>query len=79
MAYLTKGVTIINYDYRVLQTRNLPLYRLSIPKRGVAMGRGGGGGQMVNLLVFYFNDPSLNPAESTVFVFKMFFEKNENK
>ena len=76
MAYLTKGVTIINYDYRVLQTRNLPLYRLSIPKRGVAMGRGG---QMVNLLVFYFNDPSLNPAESTVFVFKMFFEKNENK
>ena len=66
MAYLTKGVTIINYDYRVLQTRNWPLYRLSSPKRGVAMGRGGGG-QMVNLLVFYFDDPSLNPAESTVF------------
>ena len=39
------------------------------------MGRGGG--QMVSVLAFNSDDPSSNPAESTVFSVKL-FEKDEN-
>ena len=41
------------------------------------MGRGGG--QVVIVLAFYSDDPSLNPAEAYSFFCKIVFEKNENK
>ena len=39
------------------------------------MGRGGG--QVVIVLAFYSDDPSLNPAEAYSFFCKIVFEKNE--
>ena len=39
--------------------------------------KGRGGGQMVSVLAFNSDDPSSNPAESTVFSVKL-FEKDEN-
>ena len=41
-----------------------------------AFGRGGG--QMVSVLAFHSNDPSLNAAESTVFLSKIAW-KNEKE
>ena len=42
------------------------------------MGRGGG--QVVSVLAFYSDNPSLNPAEAYSSYFcKILFEKNENK
>ena len=42
------------------------------------MGRGGGGGQMISVLAFYFNDTSLNPADAYSFLSVEFvFEKNQ--
>ena len=41
------------------------------------MGRGGG--QVVSVLAFHFDDPSSNPAEAYSFFFKIVFENNENK
>ena len=39
----------------------------------------GGGGQVVSMLAYYFDIPSLNPAEAYSFSVKFVFEKNENK
>ena len=39
------------------------------------MGRGGGG-QVVSMLAFYYNNTSLNPAEAYSFSVKFVFEKN---
>ena len=41
------------------------------------MGRGGGG-QVVSVNAFYYNDPSLNPAEVYRFYSVKLIEKNEN-
>ena len=41
--------------------------------------RGRVGGQVVSVLTFYSNDPSLNPAEAYNSSVKCVFEKNENK
>ena len=39
-----------------------------------------GGGQVVSMLAFYSDDPSLNSAEAySFFYLKFVFEKNENK
>ena len=39
-----------------------------------------GVGQMVSVLAFYFDDPSLNPAESTYSFYSLkLFDKDENK
>ena len=38
-----------------------------------------GGGQVVSVLAFYFNNPSSNPAEAYSFSVKFVFEKNKNK
>ena len=40
---------------------------------------GSGGGQVVSVLSFFSNDPSLNPADSYSFSVKIVFEKNKNK
>ena len=40
---------------------------------------GRGGGQVVSMLTFYSDDPSLNPAEAYSFSSKIVFEKKENK
>jgi len=41
---------------------------------------GCGGGQKVSVLVYYSNNPSLNPADAYSYVcVKIVFEKNENK
>ena len=39
------------------------------------MGRGGG--QVISLLAFYFNDPSSNPFEACTFFFKYAFEMSD--
>ena len=41
------------------------------------MGRGGG--QVVSMLVFYSDDPSLNPAEAYSFSEILCLKKKENK
>ena len=41
--------------------------------------RGRGGGQVVSVLAFYSDDPSLNPADAYSFSVQIVFEKNENK
>ena len=41
------------------------------------MGRSGG--QVVSMLAFYFDSPSLDPAEADIFSVKFVFEKNEYK
>ena len=38
-----------------------------------------GGGQIVSVLAFYYNDPSSNPADAYSFSVKSVFDKNENK
>ena len=38
-----------------------------------------GGGQVVSVFAFYYDDPSSNPAEAYSFFGNMAFEKNENK
>ena len=38
-----------------------------------------GGGQVVSVLAFYSDDPSLNPADAYSFFVKFIFGKNENK
>ena len=38
----------------------------------------GGGGQVVSVLAFYYNDLSLNPLRSSIFLCKL-LEQNENK
>ena len=40
---------------------------------------GRGGGQVVSVLAFHSDDPSLIPAEAYSFSVKFVFEKNENK
>ena len=40
---------------------------------------GHGGGQVVSLVDFYYDDPSSNPAEVYNFSAKINVEKNENK
>ena len=40
---------------------------------------GQGGGQVVSLVDFYYDDPSSNPAEVYNFSVKINVEKNENK
>ena len=37
----------------------------------------GGGGQVVSVLAFYYDDPSLSPAEHSVFFGKFVFEKKQ--
>ena len=41
--------------------------------------RGRGGGQVVSVLAFYSDDPSLNPAEAYSFICNIVFENNKNK
>ena len=41
--------------------------------------RGRGGGQVVNVLAFYSNNPSLNLTDAYIFSVKFVFKKNENK
>ena len=41
------------------------------------MGRSGG--QVVSMLAFYFDSPSLDTAEADIFSVKFVFEKNEYK
>ena len=43
----------------------------------VDLGRGGG--QVVSVLAFYYDDLSSNPPEAYSFFCKIVFEKNENK
>ena len=38
-----------------------------------------GGGQVVSVLAFYSDNPSLNPAEAYSFSVKIVFEKTKNK
>ena len=38
-----------------------------------------GGGQVVSMLAFNSDNPSLNPAEAYSFSVKFVFEKNENR
>ena len=45
----------------------------------VDFGRGRGGGQVVSVLAFLSNNPSLIPAEVQNFSVKIVVEKNENK
>ena len=40
---------------------------------------GRGGGQVVSILAFYYEDQCSNPVEAYVFSWKIVFEKNENK
>ena len=40
---------------------------------------GRGGGQVVSMLAFNSDDPSLNPLTSTIFTVNIVIEKNENK
>ena len=51
---------------------------ISSPKQDWSMGRGGD--QVVLVLAFYSDNPSLNPAETySFFSVKFVFEKNEIK
>ena len=47
----------------------IPMHLNCLEQRTVLKGRGGG--QMVNLLAFYSNDPSSNPAEICTFSVKL--------
>ena len=38
-----------------------------------------GGGQVVSVLAFYFNNPSSNPTEAYSFSAYFVYEKNKNK
>ena len=40
---------------------------------------GPSGGPVVSVIVFYSDNPSLNPAKANIFSGKFVFEKNENK
>ena len=51
----------------------------SLRPQTLANGLGSGGGQVLRVLAFYFNDPSSNPAEVYNFSVKLNLEKNENK
>ena len=46
--------------------------------RLIRLTTGPSGGQVVSVLAFYSDDPSMNPAD-TVFSVKFLFEKNKNK
>ena len=43
------------------------------------LGKRRGGGQVVSLLAYYSDGPSLNPNEAYSFFCNIVFEKNENK
>ena len=53
-------------------------YRFGSREKNLVLGRGGGG-QIVSVLTFYSNNPSLNPARVYNFSVKFVVEKNENK
>ena len=56
-----------------------PLFSLFSSFQKIDKLWGCGGGQVVSVLAFYSNDPSLNPAEAYSFSVKYVFEKNNKQ
>ena len=52
---------------------------LTTCQRSSNLSVGRGGGQVVSMLAFYSDDPSLNLADAYSFSVNFVFEKNENK
>ena len=68
------------YSYISCTVKVLQLRLQHVFYKRIQYIQGRGGGQVVSVLTFYSDDPSLNPAEAySFFLLKCVLEKNENK